>query len=41
MGKTGVPLPIMSGFQFLFSQAELSVQDGFVSIKSQVQYKST
>jgi hypothetical protein len=40
-GKTGVPLPIMSGFQFLFSQAELSVQDGFVSIKSQVQYRGS
>jgi hypothetical protein len=40
MGKTGVPLPIMSGFQFLFSQAQLSIQSGFVSIKSQVQYKS-
>jgi hypothetical protein len=41
MGKTGVPLPIMSGFQFLFSQAVLNVQDGFVWIISQVQYKST
>jgi hypothetical protein len=40
MGKTGVPLPIMSGFQFLFSQAALSIQSGFVSIKAQVQYKS-
>ncbi|KRA59870.1 hypothetical protein ASD79_10055 [Caulobacter sp. Root655] len=41
MGKKGVPLPIMSGFQFLFDKAELSVQQGFVSIKSQVQYKPT
>ena len=40
MGKTGVPLPIMRGFQFLFNQADLSIQSGFVSIKSQVQYKS-
>jgi hypothetical protein len=40
MGKTGVPLPIMRGFQFLISQADLSIQSGFVSIKSQVQYKS-
>ena len=41
MGKQGVPLPIMSGFQFLFDKAELSIQQGFVSIKSQVQYKAT
>jgi len=41
MGKKGVPLPIMSGFQFLFDKAELSIQQGFVSIKSQVQYKTT
>jgi hypothetical protein len=38
MGKTGVPIPIMSGFQFVFANAQLSVQQGFVSIQAQVQY---
>lgn len=38
MGKTGVPIPIMSGFQFVFANATLSVQQGFVSIQAQVQY---
>lgn len=40
MGEKGVPLPIMSGFHFLFDKSELSIQQGFVSIKAQVQYKS-
>lgn len=39
MGQTGVPLPIMSGFQFLFNQATLSVQQGYVSIVANVQFK--
>lgn len=39
MGKTGVPIPIMNGFQFVFENAQLSVQQGFVSIQAQVQYK--
>jgi hypothetical protein len=36
---TGVPLPIMQGFHFLFDQAQLSIQDGYVSILAQVQFK--
>jgi hypothetical protein len=40
MGQTGVPIPIMSGFQFLFQEATLSIQKGFVSILAKVAYKS-
>jgi hypothetical protein len=40
LGKTGVPLPIMQGFQFVFDQAQLSVQDGYVSILADVEFKS-
>jgi hypothetical protein len=36
---TGIPLPIMQGFHFLFEQAQLSIQDGYVSILAQVQFK--
>jgi hypothetical protein len=39
LGKTGVPLPIMQNFQFDFQNAELSVQNGYVSILATVQYK--
>ncbi|MDQ5823372.1 MAG: hypothetical protein M3441_04060, partial [Chloroflexota bacterium] len=39
MGETGVPLPIMSGFQFLFDQAQLSIQEGYVSILANVELK--
>lgn len=40
MGKTGVPLPIMQGFQFLFDQAVLDIQtQGFISILSDVEFK--
>jgi hypothetical protein len=41
MGKTGVPLPIMSGFQFLFNHARLSIQEGYISIFAKVQFKGT
>jgi hypothetical protein len=41
LGKTGVPLPIMSGFQFTFSDATLSVQQGFVSILAQVEFRGS
>jgi hypothetical protein len=41
MGKTGVPIPIMAGFQFLFQNAELSIQQGYVSILAQVAFKGT
>jgi hypothetical protein len=35
---TGVPLPIMQGFHFLFDQAQLSIQDGYVSVLAQVHF---
>jgi hypothetical protein len=38
LGKTGVPLPIMQGFHFLFDHAQLSIQDGYVSVLAQVQF---
>jgi hypothetical protein len=41
LGKIGVPLPIMSGFQFLFDDATLSVQQGYVSILAQVQFRGS
>lgn len=37
----GVPLPIMAGFQFLFEKAQLSIQQGYVSITAQVAFKGT
>ncbi|MDQ3933402.1 MAG: hypothetical protein M3340_02085 [Actinomycetota bacterium] len=37
--KTGVPLPIMQGFHFLFEHAQLSVQEGYVSVLAQVEFK--
>ncbi len=37
LGATGVPLPIMQGFQFDFNSAQLSVQQGYVSIVANVQ----
>jgi hypothetical protein len=37
-GNTGVPLPIMQGFRFLFDQAEISVQQGYVSILADVEF---
>ncbi len=40
LGKSGVPLPIMEGFQFDFTNAELSPQDGYVSILANVLYKN-
>jgi hypothetical protein len=40
LGKTGVPLPIMQNFQFDFENAELSIQNGYVSILASVLYKS-
>jgi hypothetical protein len=41
MGKTGVPIPIMAGFQFVFQKAQLSIQQGYVSVLSQVAFKGT
>jgi hypothetical protein len=44
MGETGVPIPIMSGFQFLFDEAKLRVQErapgGYVEIVAKVRAKS-
>lgn len=37
MGKAGVPIPIMSGFNFVFGGAQLSVQEGYVSIQAQIE----
>ncbi len=39
MGKTGVPIPIAEGFQFLFSDARLNIEEGYVSISSKVEFK--
>ncbi len=41
MGKTGVPLPIMQGLQFDFANAELSIQEGYVSILANVLYQNS
>jgi hypothetical protein len=38
IGTIGMPLPIMSGFQFLFEDAELSIQEKYVSVLAQVRY---
>ncbi|HEX8745429.1 MAG TPA: hypothetical protein VF712_20055 [Thermoleophilaceae bacterium] len=38
-GGAGVPLPIMQGFHFLFDKAQLSVQEGYVSVLAQVEFK--
>ncbi|MGE5672549.1 MAG: hypothetical protein ACM3XM_01505 [Mycobacterium leprae] len=40
MGQTGVPLPMMAGFHFLFQQAQVSIQQGYVSVLAQVEYKA-
>jgi hypothetical protein len=40
MGQKGVPLPIMEDFQFDFTDARLSVQDGYISILANVLYKN-
>ena len=40
LGKRGVPLPIMQGSQFVFDHAQLSVQDGYISILANVEFQS-
>ncbi len=40
LGKNGVPLPIMQGFSFDFTNAELSIQENYLSILANVQYTS-
>ncbi|MGP4014781.1 hypothetical protein [Saccharopolyspora sp. 5N708] len=39
MGKVGAPIPIMKDFKFLFSSANLSIQQEYVAIRANVQYK--
>lgn len=40
LGKTGVPLPIMAGFQFDFDQAAITLENGYVSILANLIYKN-
>ncbi len=40
MGHTGVPLPFMAGFQFLFDQATVALQPGYVDVLANVEYKA-
>jgi len=39
LGKTGTPLPIMKDFQFLFDDAVLTLNDGYISILAKVEFK--
>jgi hypothetical protein len=41
MGHTGVPLPFMVGFQFLFDQATVALQPGYVDVLADVKYIGT
>ena len=41
MAHTGVPLPFMAGFQFLFDQATVAVQPGYVEVLSDVKFIGT
>jgi hypothetical protein len=41
MGQTGVPIPIMKGFHFLFREATLNIQQGYVSILAQLELNRT
>jgi hypothetical protein len=38
MAHTGVPLPFMTGLQFLFNQATVTVQQGYADVLANVQY---
>lgn len=38
-GNKGVPVPMMDGFQFLLDAADLSVQDGYLSISANVEIR--
>ncbi|MBL7804895.1 MAG: hypothetical protein JNL02_14235 [Saprospiraceae bacterium] len=38
LGATGVPIPIMQGFKFDFTNAELNMEENYVSIKACVEY---
>lgn len=41
LGQTGVPLPIMEGFRFDFANAQLSVEENYVSILANVLYQAS
>jgi hypothetical protein len=41
LGKTGVPLPIMQDFQFDFGSAQVSLQNGYVSIMANIINKNS
>ena len=41
LGKTGVPIPIMQGFSFLFESAQLRLANGYVEVTSDVRFKKT
>ncbi len=40
LGEIGTPLPIMQGFQFDFTNADISPQEGYVAISANVLYKN-
>lgn len=40
LGQTGVAIPIAQGFSFLLTDSTLSIQDGYVSISTQLEFKS-
>ncbi|MGD1879216.1 MAG: hypothetical protein ACFB13_17145 [Kiloniellaceae bacterium] len=39
LGPTGVAIPIARGFSFLLTDSTLSIQDGYVSISTQLEFK--
>jgi hypothetical protein len=39
LGAAGVPVPFIQGFQFLFDQAVVQVQSGYVSVLANAEYK--
>jgi len=39
MGQTGVPVPFIQGFEFLFEEATVAVQTGYVDVLANTQYK--
>ncbi len=39
LGQTGVAIPIARGFSFLLTDSVLSIQDGYVSISTQLEFK--
>ncbi|MFT3765120.1 MAG: hypothetical protein QM820_06340 [Minicystis sp.] len=40
MGAVGVPLPIMSGFRFVFADAVIETEEHYVSILANVERTS-